>query len=96
MTDLYALFGAKPHVLKLRSNALEELMQMDVKNTIHVLKDPLTMTTNSAQDTARLNVISNMNISALNHQQMGVLSHQPAKQRKQPIKVNFVTNNTVN
>ena len=96
MTDLYALFGAKPHVLKLRSNAQEELMQMDVKNTIHVLKDPLTMTTNSAQDTARLNVISNMNISAPSHQQMGVLNHQPAKQRKQPIKANFVTNNTVN
>ena len=96
MTDLYALFGAKPHVLKLRSNAQEELMQMDVKNTIHALKDPLTMKTNSAQDTALLNVISNMNISAPNHQQMGVLSHQPAKQRKRPIKVNFVTNNTVN
>ena len=54
------------------------------------------MTTNSAPDTAQLNVISNMNISAPNHQQMVVLSPQPAKQRKRPIKVSFVMNNTVN
>ena len=96
MTDLYALFGAKPHVLKLRSNAQEELMQMDVKNTIHALKDPLTMKTNSVQDTALLNVISNMNISAPNHQKMDAPNHQLARQKNLTIKENTVTNNIVN
>ena len=96
MTDLFAQYGAKPHVPKLRSNVQEELMKMDAKNTIHVLKDPLATITNFAQDIAQLNVIFSMNISALNHQKMDVLNHQLVKQRKPLIKENTAMNNIAN
>jgi len=96
MTDLFAQYGAKPHVPKLRSNVQEELMKMDAKNTIHVLKDPLATITNFAQDIAQLNVIFNMSISALNHQKMDALNHQLVKQRKPPIKENTAMNNIAN
>jgi len=96
MTDLFAPYGAKPHALKLRSNVQEELMKMDVRNTIHALKDLLETTTNSAQDIAQSNVIFNMNIFAPSHQQMDAPNHQLAKQRKLPMKENTVTNNIVN
>ena len=94
--DLNAQYGVKRHALKLKSNVQEELMKMDAKNTIHVLKDPLATITNFAQDIAQLNVIFSMSISALNHQKMDVLNHQLVKQRKPPIKENTAMNNIAN
>ena len=96
MTDLYALFGAKPHVLKLKSSVQEEPMKMDAKNTTHASKDQLATITNFAQDIAQLNVIFSMSISALNHQKMDALNHQLVKQRKPPIKENTAMNNIAN
>ena len=96
MTDLFVPYGAKHIALILRSNVLEELMKMDAKNTIHVLKDPLATTTNFAQDTAQSNVTFSMNTFALNHHQMDALNHQLVKPRKLPMKENTVTNNIVN
>ena len=96
MTDLNAQHGVKLHVLKLKSNVQEERMKMDAKSTILALKDQLVTTTNSALDTAQLNVIFNMNISALNHQQMAALNHQLAKRRNLTTKENTVMSNIAN
>ena len=96
MTDLNAQYGVKRHALKLKSNVQEELMKMDAKSMTHALKGQLETTTNSAPDTAQLNAIFNMNTSALNHQQMAALNHQPAKQKSLTIKENTAMNNIAN
>ena len=96
MTDLNAQHGVKLRVLKLKSNVQEERMKMDAKSTILALKGQLVTTTNSALDTAQLNVILYMNTSAPNHQQMAALNHQLAKQRNLTIKENTVMNNIAN
>ena len=96
MTDLNAQHGVKLHVLKLKSNVQGERMKMDAKSTILALKDQLATTTNSALDTAQLNVIFNMNTSAPNHRQMAALNHQLAKQRNLTIKENTVMSNIAN
>ena len=96
MTDLNAQFGAKPHVLKLKSSVQEEPMKMDAKNTTHASKDQLATITNFAQDIVLLNVIFNMNTSAPNHQKMDAPNHQLARQKNLTIKENTVTNNIVN